>query len=194
MIKAMQRHSEDTGVQQNGCGCLWNLAVWGASPVPCNPGPCASADGDAADDNKKRIAEAGGISQVIAALHNHTGVGLVQYHGLGALRNLACNGTFIEGVTRVRNGCADITFGRWLGVMVGVGVAPWLAMVANRLEQGGDSTAGWHRCGSDCDAVSRNPRRHPGAGVCGHCKPRTGRHEPARYRQQRRHQAGGERA
>lgn len=97
MIKAMQRHSEDTGVQQNGCGCLWNLAVWGASPVPCNPGPCASADGDAADDNKKRIAEAGGISQVIAALHNHTGVGLVQYHGLGALRNLACNGAFIEG-------------------------------------------------------------------------------------------------
>ena len=99
----------------------------------CNPGPCASADGDAADDNKKRIAEAGGISQVIAALHNHTGVGLVQYHGLGALRNLACNGTFIEGVTRVRNGCADITF-IWLGVVVCVGIAPCLPTDSNKAE------------------------------------------------------------
>ena len=34
IIKSMEEHPMDTGVQQNGCGSLWNLAVWPATPTP----------------------------------------------------------------------------------------------------------------------------------------------------------------
>ena len=46
-----------------------------------------------ADANKVSIAAAGGVGAIVQSMQAHVGVAGVQEHGVGALANLAWNGT-----------------------------------------------------------------------------------------------------
>jgi predicted hotdog family 3-hydroxylacyl-ACP dehydratase len=71
VVQAMAAHIGVAGVQEQGCGAMFNLAT--------------------NTKNKERIAAAGGINRVVHAMAAHVGVAGVQEQGCVALCNLAAN-------------------------------------------------------------------------------------------------------
>jgi len=69
ILKPMRAHHARADVQEQGCGALRNFAV--------------------NDQNRAKVAEAGGIEAVVGAMRGHPEVANVQEQGCGALRNLA---------------------------------------------------------------------------------------------------------
>jgi dihydroorotate dehydrogenase len=77
----MRHHADAAGVQEYGCGALWNLAYNAA--------------------NKVTIAGVGGIDVVVAAMRHHADAAGVQERGCGVLRSLAANAASKAAIIRV---------------------------------------------------------------------------------------------
>ena len=69
--EGMDKHKEHAGVQEQGCGALWNLGVNA--------------------ENQVKIAEAGGIEAMVEGMGRHTAHAGVQEAGCRALLNLGAN-------------------------------------------------------------------------------------------------------
>ena len=65
----MKDHPGSASVQENGCGALMNISVL--------------------TENRAKVAEAGNIEAVVAAMEGHPGSASVQENGCGALRNIS---------------------------------------------------------------------------------------------------------
>ena len=78
MLTAMRAFTASTGVQEQGCGALRNLAR--------------------DDDSKVTVAALGGVEVVLAGMRAHVGAAGVQEAGCGALYNIFCDAGNVQRV------------------------------------------------------------------------------------------------
>ena len=85
----MRRHPADAGVQEEGCRALESLAFGNA-------------------DNRAKIAAAGGIADVLAAMRAHRSHAWVQFQGCQALWKLANGNADNKGKIAAAGGIEDV--------------------------------------------------------------------------------------
>ncbi len=92
IVTAMNQFPDHSGVQEQACAALWNLASANGSFPLITFVPFFILTFFETEKNRKKILEAGGVQAIVLAMQHHTIRGPIQEYACGALWNLALAG------------------------------------------------------------------------------------------------------